>query len=292
MEENQMPVSNLPFYFIGDEEELYGEICYGELICPGVYYVFTKFDGLRIGGEYLVVTANSPAISSAARAFCIPLLVGNAVLCKKEYYDKGSHVIAYEAYKYLVEHNLPLPEGCSLKEEKIWGMEVCPEYFGEFPIPTETPWGIAVQHDRLENGLYWLRTEKVGWVLAIAYPFCSDMSEKAEDLAVLTDYDQRYGIENTLGYRFYTYETSCIPLFELIEYEDVLGGRVNIAALKNAVLKFYPDYAWDVTVGRVEGHIAIFANEIISETPGVGIDFYCFPKTEKEVAQWNKNAGR
>lgn len=277
MEENQIPASDLPFHFSRDEEKKYGTIRYGELICPGVYYVSTKFHELRFGGEYLVATADSTAISPAARAFCVQLSE-NAVLCKIEYDNKGSHVIRYEACKYLVEHGLPLPEGYSLEEERVYGMEVCPEYFGEFPIPTETPWGITLQYDRLGNGLYWLRTEKVGWVLAIAYPIDSDLSEKAEGFAELTDYDQRHGIKNTLGYRFYTYETSCIPLFELLEFEmSTWRRRIDTAALKNAVLKFCPDYAWTITAGKVDGRVAIFAHEIMSETPGAGTDFYHFP---------------
>lgn len=49
-------------------------------------------------------------------------------------------------------------------------MEVCPEYFGEFPIPDETPLGEPIRWETLWNGLYWLETRDAGWVLAISLP--------------------------------------------------------------------------------------------------------------------------
>lgn len=132
--------------------------------------------------------------------------------------SKGCHIIAYEVYKYLAERNLPLSEGDSLEEERMWGMEVCPEYFGEFPVPTETPWGVPAQHERLWNGLYWLKTEQAGWGLAIAYPLWDGLSDLAIDLGELTDYDRQHGIDNTFGYRFYRYTASCIPIYKKVRY--------------------------------------------------------------------------
>ena len=78
--ENQISASELPFCF-SDEEEQYSMIRYGELLCPGVYFIVTNFPEYSLTGEYIVTTADSPAISSAARAFCMPLSK-KAVLCK------------------------------------------------------------------------------------------------------------------------------------------------------------------------------------------------------------------
>ncbi len=279
MKKNQIPVSDLPFHFHEFEEKKYGFIRYGELICPEVYYIATKFTGSKshFTGEYIVATADSPAISSTARTFCTPLSVGNAILCEEECSDKGRHVIKYEAYKYLAEHSPPLPEGCSVEEEQIWGMETCPEYFGEFPIPTETPWGKTIRHDRISNGLYWLRTTEQGWVLAIAYPLCCGLSEMAEALAEFTDYDKRYGLDNTFGYHFYQYEASYIPLFELMEFEE--NGwkeKFNITTLKNAILNISPHYIWNFTEGKMNDYAALFVYKETSATLKAGIDFYHF----------------
>ena len=64
MDKKQMPISELPFNFDGLEPQ-YGQIKHAELICPGVYFIMTKFntDRPRFAGEYLVVTEDSPAIS-------------------------------------------------------------------------------------------------------------------------------------------------------------------------------------------------------------------------------------
>ena len=93
-------------------------------------------------------------------------------------------------------------------------MEVCPEYFGEFPIPDETPWGEPIRLEKLWNGLYWLETRDAGWVLAIAYPMGDDLRDETLELAQLTERDRKSGIDNTCGFRFYRYEASCIPLYE------------------------------------------------------------------------------
>lgn len=74
MDKKQMPISELPFNFDGLEPQ-YGQIKHAELICPGVYFIMTKFntDRPRFAGEYLVVTEDSPAISPEARNFTTPL---------------------------------------------------------------------------------------------------------------------------------------------------------------------------------------------------------------------------
>ena len=173
MDKKQMPISELPFNFDGLEPQ-YGQIKHAELICPGVYFIMTKFntDRPRFAGEYLVVTEDSPAISPEARNFTTPLpTIPRMFLCEYDYDCKGRHVVEYEAHKYLVEHGLPLPEGESLEEARAFGREVCPEYFGEFPIPEKTPWGPVIRHDRLTG---WRRSGRAGcWPSLIRFtPSC------------------------------------------------------------------------------------------------------------------------
>ncbi|EHO26491.1 hypothetical protein HMPREF0995_04760 [Lachnospiraceae bacterium 7_1_58FAA] len=273
--EKQIPVSELPFDFHTVENQ-YGTIHFAETICPGVYYIGTK--GNKISPhfltEYIAVTEDSPAISSEARAYGVQLpIIPRVYLYDNDYDCKGRHVVEYEAHKYLAEHGLPLPKGYSLESDKSFGMEVCPEYFGEFPIPEETPWGPVLRHDRLFNGLYWLETAEVGWILAIAYPLCSGIWPETLELASLNKYDQENGIDNTCGYRFFTYKVSCLPIYEMIDYDgNSWGPRINRAALENAVLKFFPNYG----SGDGEHSPQFDAGDQIQSTPGAGIDFYNF----------------
>lgn len=276
--ENRVPVSELPFDFHA-VEDTYGRIYYAEIICSGVYYLGTKIQKAEslCSAEYIVVTEDSPALSPEARSYGTLLPTAPKILLYdyNDYLSKGRHVIEYEAHKYLAEHGLPLPEGRSLLSDKAFGMEVCPEYFGEFPIPADTPWGAPIRHDRLWNGLYWLETAEAGWVLAIAYPLCSDLFDETLNLAVLTDHDRENGIDNTCGYRFYTYEASCLPLYEMMDFEkDTWGPKINRAALQNAILKYFPDYA------TANGHAAsgLPPEQRILPTPDAGTDFYRFPQ--------------
>lgn len=206
MGNNKIPVSDLPFNF-DDLAEEYGDIVLAEVFCPGVYYIATKKRSKNLFGhnEYLALIDSSPAISIEAKSYghVIPT-TPKVYLFECSYSCKGKHVIEYEAYKYLSEHKLPFPYDDTLEGIKAFGMEVCPEYFGEFPIPTETPWGLSLRHDRLWNGLYWLETKEAGWILAIAYPLCSDLWDNTLKLAVLNEYDREKGINNTFGYYFYT----------------------------------------------------------------------------------------
>lgn len=204
MDKNQVPISELPFNFDALESQ-YGQIKYAELICPGVYYIGTKLniDRPRFAGEYLVVTEDSPAISPEARGFTTPLpTIPRTFLCAYTYDCKGRHVVEYEARKYLMEHGAPLPEDETPEDSRVYGMEVCPEYFGEFPIPEETPWGVTLRHDRLWNGLYWLETAQAGWVLAIAYPLYTVLYDDTLALGVKAGNDRE---GKAFDYCFYPY---------------------------------------------------------------------------------------
>lgn len=268
MEQQQILISELPFNFDG-LEDVYGHITFAMLECPGVYYIQTGGSPNRPtwGAEYFVLTDEFPAISEEIRAYGTPLQTNPRILLydRQDYFNQSKAILEYEVHKYLVEHGLPLPEDASLREDEVRGMEICPEYFGEFPVPSETPWGKVIRYDRLWNGLFWLESEKAGWVLALAYPICDDLSDLVINLGQLTDYDAEAGIKSTYGYRFYTYKSSCLPIFELLLFaEDTWGSKINIAALKNVILDFYPGYA--------------ISNGLISSTLGVGYDFYGFPK--------------
>lgn len=91
--------------------------------------------------------------------------------------------------------------------------------------------------------MFWLETAQAGRVLAIAYPLCTNLFDDTLELAHLLPYDQEHGIDATCGYRFYLYEESCRPLFELCQYEDhTWRVKLNKGALVNALLTYYPDY--------------------------------------------------
>lgn len=203
-------------------------------------------------------------------------LLGTTDYSTEDYFNKPRWVVTYEIHKYLVDQGIPLPDGESLAEDRVRGMEVCPEYFGEFPVPVETPWGPILQYDKLWNGIYWLETAEAGWALALAFPFFEDVRENTAALAVSAPSASEGGENSDFAYHFYPYEQSCLPLFELLTYaEETWAKQINTAALKNAILKCFPDYARE----DAEEYANLPIGEQILFTPGAGTDFYKFPVT-------------
>ena len=273
--QKQFTVLELSFQFPAAVEKQYGKIHDAEDLGAGVYYISTYLPEDRYaGGEYFLVTADSPAISDAAHTYGI-LLPTNPVTylysCE-DYFEKGRWVVSYELHKYLTDNGIPLPEGESLQNDVARGMEVCPEYFGEFPIPTETPWGAPVQADKVGNGVFWLKTKQEGWVLALAYPICDDINGRVLDYAVLMQEDQERGIDNTCGLRFFRRQDSCLPLLELIEFTNPdWAGKFSMPAIKNAILESFPEYAeWYNQNTSSQKEEIIYAAD-------VGTVFYRFP---------------
>lgn len=274
------PISRLPFHTRSFEKS-YGKVRSAEEVCPGIYSIQTAPipPSRFLGSDLIVVMADSPAVSPAAKAYGTPLEAAPEVLVYRDedYFDAARWVITYEIDKYLAEHDLPLLDGDSLVEVQARGMEVCPKYFGEFPVPEETPWGPPLRCDSLANGIYWLETAEAGWVLALAYPICDDLLPKTVEMAELNPYDRESGIDNTCGFRFFKYEQSCLPLFELLNCtRQPWSDRINLAALKNAILASFPDYAQKYNQNCIE---ALQPAELL-HTPGAGPHFYSFPAEE------------
>ena len=220
------------------EAEL-GEIVESEIICPGVCYISAG------GTEYYAVMENAQAISQSA------WLYGQQALPELRLYpmDKpqsGWMVVRYEICKYLSKNGLPLPDGDTLHSAAVFGMECNPEYFGTFPVPALTPQGCTLRYRRMGNGIYWIETEQCTEVLAVCFPvWDGELSEAAQKIAMQLDCDKQHGIENTLGYLFFSEDMSCIPIFELLKIhrEWEASGLIDKAALMNAIWENAPAYA-------------------------------------------------
>lgn len=275
---SQVIKEELPFDVYAYEKE-YGPIRTQEELCPGIYQIRNgPVPPWHFCTEYIVVLKNSPAISDEAKGYGTPSKEVPEILMysTEDYFNKPRWVVTYEIHKYLVDQGIPLPDGESLAEDRVRGMEVCPEYFGEFPVPVETPWGPILQYDKLWNGIYWLETAEAGWALALAFPFFEDVRENTAALAVSAPSASEGGENSDFAYHFYPYEQSCLPLFELLTYaEETWAKQINTAALKNAILKCFPDYARE----DAEEYANLPIGEQILFTPGAGTDFYKFPVT-------------
>ena len=252
-----------------------GEVLHAELKSPGVYF-------LNVGGkleqtEVYVATEDAPAISGKARSYGKEL-AGHPGPRVYELYQEGSgwHIIDFEVLRYQLKSHLPIEEGGdSLFTIALYGMEEHPDYFGAFPVPAYTPRGCTVRHRTLLNGVYWLETDRCEEMLAVCYPIWDgDITIPEQNLAERLAYDWLQGIDNTLGYLFFPKHSSCIPLYELCKLHPQIGesGLIDMAALMNAILQSYPEYA----AAHNEEEAKYERGSFIRETPEAGTEFLTF----------------
>ena len=79
--------------------------------------------------------------------------------------------------------------------------------------------------------------EKLGGSWRLHTPICDSLLPETVKIAVLNPYDRENGIDKTCGFRFFKYEQSCLPLFQLLNCaQQPWSDRINTAALQNAVL--------------------------------------------------------
>jgi len=277
---------DLPFYFNWPGDSL-GEIVFSESMCPGVYYLRTELQ------EYYAVQSESKAISKEAKSCgeavpnCPGILLFDHLKIKS-----GKEIIEYEVEKYQRICGNFFAADATLHNSAIFGMELYPQYFGEFPVPFSTPMGYTCRHWRIDNGIYWIETDQCKICLAVSFPYCDEFSSAAEELAIQTQEDRREGIDHTLGYLFFPQKASCIPLFELMGTRD-WDRVINKAALMNAIWWHFPEYAAayntneqagrhdmlgmiGASLGQTDIELQGSLEHIIALTPDIGIDFLHF----------------
>ena len=275
-----------------DVSEL-GELVSAELECPGVYYLAVMLEGDRcpLPMEYYLVLDGAP-ISKEAMGYGTPLENGQGLVFSMEREGSGAKIIEYEIFRYRVLHHLPLPGNETLHGCAVYAAELYPGYFGMLPVPALTPWGYTTRHRTLSSGIYWIETDQCVEVLAVSHPaWAEDLSEGVLRHARQTDYDTEHDINHTLGYKFFSQKQSCVAIFELLQYhpEWLTSGRVNLPALMNAILEYWPEYAVSFNAHEqaglndgaglllrsmgIEVELNGSVDRMISLTPGAGTDF-------------------
>ena len=284
---NRIEPEDLPFNFEGIDD--YGEIFYAELECPGVYYIAIEIrDEMVAFAEYYVITKEAQAISGEARRYGQQLQERpNLLLYRYGEDSSGWMIIRYEIYKYLTAHGVVLPGGDSLCEAAYCGMELHPEYFGEFPVPALTPLGNTTRHRRIDNGIYWIETDQCSQLLAVCQLLCEGLSEAARKLELNVEDEMKKRIDPIARYLFFPQEQYAIPLFELMEAYQ-WSARIDKAALMNAIWLNFPEYAASYNMNehtaQANGLTLVFEDldlyeqevspqNMISYTPNAGTEF-------------------
>ena len=265
-----------------------GEISHWEEECPGVYYL-SVLPTIDMGGECYAVLEDAP-ISQELRAMG-QKLEDAPVLIYWAGAEDGIHtVLEYEVLRYKAINGIPMPEGKSLREIALFGAEVCPSYFGAYPVPPLTPWGYTLRHRPLDNGLYWIETEQCVEVLAVCYPIW--VGDLPEGLLVL---GRKVEAADERGYIFFPKEAASVIIWELLRTRPALvtAGLIRKPELMNAIWEHQPEYALGYntqeqaglndtlglllhTLGVEDRELEGAPDHMISVTPAVGTDFIGF----------------
>lgn len=235
-----MDVESFPLAYIEDD---LGEILAAEELCPGAFYISAENPLTNLPIEYYIVDAHSDAFSPQAKAYGKPL-PNHPEWLAYILGDSGASIAKYEALLYRVRHGMALPPDESLLGTAVYGREENPEYFGDFPVPTQTPFGSMVRYQRLIPGVFAIVTDRGEKVLSVCYPiWAGDMTKFTENLGQQTEYDQANGIHSTFGDLFFSEKTACLALFELSLTYQFPEGLINMTAAKNAAFQNFPEYA-------------------------------------------------
>ena len=264
-----------------------GTILQWEEECPGVYYLgILPEDQGAVGREYYAVFENAP-ISQEVRAMGRRLETVPAWVYLLDSEEGPRWAVYYEMLKYKTMHGLPLPEGESLRDAALYGMELCPDYFGAYPVPPQTPWGFTLRHRPLDNGIYWMETDQCAEVMAVSYPIWeTELSDGVQILAMRLDH------EGELGYLYFSKQAACVAIFELLRTRSGLSalGLIRKAELMNAIWEYYPEYAMGFNAqeqaGLTDGPGLLLyalgvedrklqgaAEYMVAMTPGAGVEY-------------------
>ena len=100
--------------------------------------------------------------------------------------------VRYESLRYRLTHDLPLDEdeSDSLHTISVFGMEICPAYFGDYPVPSFTPRGFTTRHQKLMRGVFALETDQREKMVALCYPIWNaELPEAVIEAAEQIDVD-------------------------------------------------------------------------------------------------------
>lgn len=254
---------------------------------PGVYHLDVHREEIFFE-EYFAVLDDAPM---AAKLDGYGQKMDGLRLFSLEDVTSGWHIVQYECSKYnIISRRKPVPEKV-FRDIGLHAMEAHPEYFGAFPVPYYTPHGYTLRYRTLSNGIYWLETSQGKELLTVCFPIWNaELSPAAVSFGEMTKWDMLTGVKASTCYVFFSKETSCVPLYELMETRKEWENTViSLPELMNALWMYAPKYALHLSGGNnqvVDDEITRFleasgqeamppsdGSTIIGMFPDAGTDF-------------------
>lgn len=283
----------LPFN-LKDCRETIGLIKSAVMKCPGIYFLKMYAKSENFTGLGFYVVTKDADIPTEARSYGQTLPTHPDLLVYQyEGKDYSYKVIEYEILKFYVKNDLPYREYGDIHSFALFGMEVCPNYFGTFLVPSLTPWGYTTRYKIILPGAFWIETEQCKTTVAVSYVMRDDFSDEVFDLAKLTQFDAEHGLDETMGYFFFQENDICLIVFELLCFEENIRKEIiDIPALMNAIWNHHPEYAIQYNVREQNGEndylglifrhfdptyeLSSTEDKLIKLTPDAGEEFFRF----------------
>ena len=245
LEEFRASAASMPPLPIKIAQEKYGIPYEWREKSPGVYYIQSYFEDSRpyredifrcAGMEYYVLAEdyNGGVISQKA------LESGDKY--QGNYYfevEKSGYVIRYELLRHEAEHatgeRLEYLEK-DMKHQAHYGAEECPEYFGAWEAPRESPWGPVDKVKQVNKGVWFVKVQDT-WYLSTVYAYFAEMDYLAIELSKGDGADYQH--------RFWELEDCAPAIYDLNRYDKCFGIVPYVKSWRGVlrcIRSKYPDY--------------------------------------------------
>lgn len=233
----------LPFVF---DEETWGEVVRAEEIVAGVFELAVRRVEDIVSREvYVVLPCAVPAVISYETISYGTPADGTTVFIHEKDWN-GWELVDYE----LKRHKTRLDPSEANKEELFSGMvytaEKYPAYFGGLIPPRCTPWGLTLRVKTVAEGVYFLETDSLEWVLAVANMIWDvDLSDASKRLGCLCEQDRQMR-RREAQYLYFQKKNWGPVVYELLEYPEYQRFLEFISskeALETQIYLQHPEYA-------------------------------------------------
>lgn len=245
----------LPFHLV---REQWGVINRIEEECPGVYYLGTTMGTQDYVGRemYAVLPSAVPDIIST-EALSYGKEAEGVYLFEYEVENSGWDIIKYEILRYKTKAGIGLQNIESLYSSAIYSADVYPEYFGGLLPPRSTPWGLSVRTKKVQEGIFFLETDRCEWVLALAHQIWDiELSDAVKKMGTLCEQDKSMG-EEYAKYLYFRRDNCAPAVYELLtcsRFESLRSFIKSQEVLEAHVYQQNMEYAVTYNMTQVTGH--------------------------------------
>lgn len=217
-----------------------GVITFVRQVCPGVFYIGVQDDDTPLLRDFYVASIDAvPSVLSEEAAW-YGVLFNDMLFFEEGIPGSGWEIVDFEVSRYRQRRGVPLDSDNLYLRSRIY-CERYPEYFGGLAPPVHTPFGRVIRTKKAAEGLYFVETEKLRWLLAVHHLIwqSDDLSDDATRLGIMDAWDGEW------SYMFFTLENSTPAIYELLAlklYHGLLRYIQSKEALAAELYRSHPYY--------------------------------------------------